>query len=249
MSRDDCERLIIELMLQGILKETFKNTAYTTISYIKTDPHLSQQLRCGDLLIQLRFVDPAFAKQHAAEAGGATPKRRVSSAKKGGTAKGERGVKAEAASAAAAASSSAAAAADEEDDFDLDEDDTAGDDFEQYDDAEAHGGKGGGDDEESEALEVAGARPRRRSSVAGARSDGDDDFDLGDASSEDVPIKKTRRDPASARLQQQAQTRAPRRSASTQQRSYQEDDGFEILPDTDEEDAFRQTLEQSMHDF
>lgn len=248
MSRDDCERLIIELMLQGILKETFKNTAYTTISYIKTDPHLSQQLRSGDLLIQLRFVDPAFAKQHAAEAGGATPKRRASSAKKGGVVKAERGVKAEAAFAAAAASSSAAAAAaaDEEDDFDLDEDDTAGDDFEQYDDAEAHGGR----DEESEAFEVAGSRPRRRSSVAGARSDGDDDFDLGDdASSEDVPIKKTRREPASARLQQQAQVRAPRRSASAQQHSYQEDDGFEVLPDTDEEDAFRQTLEQSMHDF
>jgi hypothetical protein len=47
---------VVELILQGILRETFKNTAYNTISYIQHDTALLAALRRGDLLIKLNFL-------------------------------------------------------------------------------------------------------------------------------------------------------------------------------------------------
>lgn len=91
MSRDSCDRLVVELLLQGLLRETFKNTAYSTISYLQHDQALLAALRRGDLLIKIAFSDDKLSKPAVK-----TPRKRASKS---------------ATSAASSSSSSSAAAA------------------------------------------------------------------------------------------------------------------------------------------
>lgn len=57
----------MELLLQGILRETFKNTAYSTISYIQHDATLLAALKRGDLVVKLTCLQGAATHNHVEE--------------------------------------------------------------------------------------------------------------------------------------------------------------------------------------
>jgi len=110
-SRDDCERLVVELMLQGVLREKFRTTAYATNSYLEVDPNVAQLLRRGDMLIRLKCVDHKWAKKHAAAAAGVDGSTPVKARKRASTGGGK------GKAAAAAAAESEESASEPEEDF------------------------------------------------------------------------------------------------------------------------------------
>ena len=168
-SRDDCERLVIELMLQGVLREQFRNTAYSTNSYLECDPAVANMLRRGDMLIRLRGLDHKWMKKHAAggaaSAGGSgsgSKARRRSSQGSGG-----KGSKA-AAAASAAVTSEESDSEPEEDDYDEEQYAVEMDD-EQAAAAAAAAAGGQDDDDEEEAYQPVPLRaPSASSSGTGA---------------------------------------------------------------------------------
>ena len=55
MSREDNERVVVHLIMEGILKESFSHTAYATNSYIISNPAITPLLKAGQLSVQIPF--------------------------------------------------------------------------------------------------------------------------------------------------------------------------------------------------
>jgi hypothetical protein len=245
LSREDCERLVMELLLQGILRETFKNTAYSTISYIQHDPDLLGALRRGDLLVKLTSVQ---APNNAKSAKKPAKKR----ASKKGT-KVEAGVEDDSESQQNAAASQYFPASsssnqhlnyDDDDDFDIQEPEPEVELDEEAPDVQDDVGEDGdGMDYEGGGAAAASVKPERLK-----QEQKQDPQDSASQSSEDQPIMRKRlKKAAEVKREAKPSPAAASRSSDAPSRrpSFAPKHSQEDFMDDDDGDAYQAMLLES----
>lgn len=62
LSREDCERVVVYLLLEGVLREDFHFTPYSTISYILAGPNAKLVQKPGKQVFMDFRVDSRFKK-------------------------------------------------------------------------------------------------------------------------------------------------------------------------------------------